>query len=177
MSECWSGGPIFLVGLMGAGKTTLGKLMAAELHLPFYDTDDEIQHRSGADIPWIFDVEGEQGFRDRETHVLEDMVQQGNAVVSTGGGIVVREENRALLKSSGHVVYLCATAEQLYARIGKDKRRPLLQTDDPLARLRALLASREGFYRDVADQVFMSDNSSPKDAAKKLAQSITAFYS
>lgn len=174
MAAVWSDGPIFLVGLMGAGKTTLGKLVAAELKLPFYDTDEEIQHRSGADIPWIFDVEGEAGFRDRETHVLEDMVQQGSAVISTGGGIVIRPENRALLKQSGYVVYLCATAEQLYARIGRDKRRPLLQTDNPLARLQSLLSAREGFYREVADCVFMSDNAAPKEAARKLVKSLIA---
>lgn len=172
MASAWLGGPIFLVGLMGAGKTTLGKLAAAELAIPFYDIDEEIQLRCGADIPWIFDVEGEQGFREREAHVLEDIVKQGRGVISTGGGIVIGEQNRAVLKASGHVVYLCSTAEQLYARIGRDKRRPLLQTEDPLARLKSLLLAREGFYREVADQVFISDNSAPKEAAKKLVAAI-----
>ncbi len=162
-------GPVFLVGLMGAGKTTLGRLIAQELNLPFYDTDEEIEQRAGADIPWIFDVEGESGFRERETHVLEDLAREGAAIVSTGGGIVTRAENRKVLSASGYVIYLYADAAKLYSRIGRDKKRPLLQECDPLARLEQLLKQRDPYYREVADHIVCADDSAPKDVSKRLA--------
>lgn len=160
---------VFLVGLMGAGKTTLGKMLAESLSVPFVDTDEEIVVRCGADIPWIFDVEGEARFRERETAVLRDYVS-ANAIVSTGGGIVIMPENRDLLKLSGRVVYLRVEPERLFARIGKDKRRPLLQTQDPLGTLRSLFEVRDPLYREVATDVLDAGSQSPKEMLNKLLE-------
>lgn len=124
---------------MGAGKSTIGRLLALELRLAFNDTDKVIEDKSGADIPWIFDVEGEAGFRKREAAALAELAESQNLVVATGGGIVLREDNRRCLINSGIVVYLMATVEQLLHRTAKDKNRPLLQVDDPEARIKELL--------------------------------------
>ena len=164
--------PIFLVGLMGAGKTSVGKLLAAELNLPFYDTDAEVEARSGADIAWIFDVEGEAGFRERETQVLADLADIGEAVISTGGGIVTRTANRDILKTSGYVIYLYAEALRLYARVGKDKKRPLLQTADPLAKLQQLLQNRDPLYREVANLVVTSEHASSRAMANNIIRQL-----
>jgi shikimate kinase len=158
---------LFLVGLMGAGKTTLGKMLAESLSVPFVDTDEEIVVRCGADIPWIFDVEGESGFRERETAVLRDYISV-DAIVSTGGGIVTMPENRDLLKQSGRVVYLRVEPERLFARIGKDKRRPLLQTADPLSALKGLFDVRDPLYREVATDILDAGSQSPKEMLNKL---------
>jgi len=164
--------PVFLVGLMGAGKTTLGKLAAEALSVPFVDTDEEIVTRAGADITWIFDVEGEQGFRARETSVLQDYVAESPMIVSTGGGIIQTPVNRELLNSATQVIYLDAEPEKLYARIGKDKRRPLLQTEDPLQRLKELHANRDPLYREVATDVLYAYNYPPKEMARRLIELI-----
>lgn len=165
--------PVFLVGLMGAGKTTLGKIAAEQLGLPFLDTDEEVVKRSGADIPWIFDVEGEAGFREREAAVLEELVHSEPAIISTGGGIVVSELNRQHLNQAQCVVYLDAEPEKLFARIGKDKRRPLLQTSNPLDRLRELHAQRDPLYKEVATAILTSGNNSPKEMGRRLAHLIS----
>jgi shikimate kinase len=154
---------LILVGPMGAGKTTIGRLLAQELHLTFKDIDQIISERAGADIPWIFHVEGEEGFRKREHHVLEDVLSESTAVVATGGGIVVNEANRQLLRSNKHcIVYLCASVEQQYVRTSKDKNRPLLQNDDPKFVLKELMTMREPWYREIADLVIDTDSSKPK---------------
>ena len=156
----------------GAGKTTIGRHLAAELSLAFVDTDQEIENRCGADIAWIFDVEGEEGFRRREHRVLGDICQSASAVVATGGGIIMRPDNRLLLAEQGIVVYLHATVSQQLARTKKDKGRPLLNVDDPEAKLTELMAVREPLYREVATLVFNTDNRNPKVTAKGIAEEI-----
>jgi shikimate kinase len=148
---------IILVGPMGAGKTTIGRLLAAELRMQFVDSDEEIERRCGADIPWIFDMEGEQGFRDRETAVLNDLMLCQGMVVATGGGAIEREWNRQLLMKSGFVVYLYTTLNQQYRRTGKDRKRPLLQGDNPRRVQKRLMKQRDPLYREVADLVVVSD--------------------
>jgi shikimate kinase len=144
---------IYLVGLMGAGKTTVGRQLAQRLGKTFYDTDHEIEHRTGVRVATIFEIEGEPGFRARESQALEALAQMEDVVLATGGGIVLRPENRAQLKAHGFVIYLCAQPRDLWARTRHDKSRPLLQTDDPLKRLEELYAVRDPLYREVADLV------------------------
>lgn len=165
-------GNVFLVGPMGAGKTTIGRLLAAELHLPFVDSDHEIEKRCGADIPWIFDMEGEAGFRDRETALLEELVHLRGMVLSTGGGAVEREQNRSLLVANGYVVYLYTTLNQQFQRTARDRKRPLLQTDDPREVLRRLMARRDPLYREVADLVVATDNRSARHMATEVLEKI-----
>ncbi len=157
---------------MGAGKSTIGKYLAQQLHLTFADTDTEIERRTGADIPWIFDVEGEEGFRDREQQVVEEMTQWDDVVLATGGGVVLREANRSALASRGFVIYLHATVQEQTRRTRHDKRRPLLQTEDPAAVLRELMAVRDPLYREIADHIIDTDGSSPKSVAKRLVQEL-----
>ncbi len=147
---------------MGAGKSTIGRLLAKELRLPFIDSDKEIEERTGADIPWIFDVEGEQGFRDREQAVIEELLLGDNQLLATGGGAVMREANRAALKRGAVVVYLYASVEQQILRTARDRNRPLLQTEDPAAVLRQLMAVRDPLYREVADIVVETDERPPR---------------
>ncbi len=152
---------------MGAGKSTIGKLLASRLGLGFFDTDHEIEARTGADIPWIFDVEGESGFRDREHAVFFDLIKK-QGVVATGGGIVVREENRQQLAMMSKVVFLMAGIEQLMERTYKDKKRPLLQVDDPRATMKKIFADREPLYRSVASLVIETDGMLPKQVVGKI---------
>lgn len=152
---------LYLVGPMAVGKTTIGKMLAKELGLEFIDTDQEIERRAGADIPWIFDVEGEARFRERESRVLEDLTSLQGVLLSTGGGTVTSAENRALLCQRGTVVYLDTTVETQLKRTGKDKKRPLLQTDDPREVLIRLKEVRAPMYEEVADiKVFVGDRGS-----------------
>ena len=144
---------LYLVGPMGVGKTTIGKLVAKRLGRTFIDLDDEIEHRAGAAIPWIFDVEGEEGFRRRETDLLRECAGRAGLVVSTGGGIVISEENRRLLGRSGFVVFLDASVDQLYMRTLKDKKRPLLQVPDRKKAIADIKTARDPLYKEVADLV------------------------
>lgn len=160
---------LILVGPMGAGKSTIGKLLASILNFPFSDSDRVIEEKTGADIPWIFDVEGEAGFRQRETSVLGELLQADAMVVATGGGIVMKDENRSLLKGDGVVVYLTASVDQLVERTYKDKKRPLLQVDDPEAKIRELIALRDPLYREVADIIVQTDRRSPRVVAQEIA--------
>jgi shikimate kinase len=146
-------GNIFLVGLMGAGKTTVGKLLARSSALEFFDSDHEIERRTGVKIPLIFELEGEAGFRRRESQVIRDLVEQKNVVLATGGGAVMLPENREALKLHGTVIYLCASVNELCHRTKGDRNRPLLQTDNPRAKLEALYQQRDPLYREVADLV------------------------
>jgi shikimate kinase len=148
---------IFLVGPMGAGKTTIGKQLAQSLGMEFNDSDLAIQRRTGVDIPTIFEYEGEEGFRQREQQAIDELTQIDNQVLATGGGAVVRADNRQHLSARGIVVYLACSAQQQYERTYRDRNRPLLQTDDPLERLRTLMEEREPLYRETADYVISTE--------------------
>jgi len=164
---------VFLVGPMGAGKSTIGRLLAAELNLRFRDSDRVIEERTGADIPWIFDKEGEDGFRERETAVLSELANETNAVIATGGGTVLREQNRALMKASGYVCYLTASIDQLVERTSRDKKRPLLQVENPRQKIIDLLSLRDPLYQEAADFVVNTDRRSPKAVAQEIASLVS----
>ncbi len=144
-------GNIFLVGLMGAGKTTVGKQLAKRLRKTFIDTDHEIEKRTGVRIPLIFELEGEAGFRSREAAVIEEFSGQHDIVLATGGGAILSQQNRDNLSRNGTVIYLRAKVEDLWQRTRHDKNRPLLQTSDPQAKLKELYAQRDPLYREIAD--------------------------
>lgn len=161
---------VFLVGPMGVGKTTIGKLVAADLKMEFVDTDLEVEKKAGADITWIFDVEGEQGFRYRESKVLEEIASKSHQVVATGGGIVLDSANRQLIKTGGFCVYLSANLDQLVARVAKDKKRPLLQHESPAVVLERILKVRDPLYREVADIIVQTNARPPRQLAKEIAR-------
>jgi shikimate kinase len=163
---------IFLVGLMGAGKTSVGRLLAKHLNKTFYDTDQEIERSTGVKIPLIFEIEGESGFRARESRLLAELVLRHNIVLATGGGAVLSEENRKLLVERGTVVYLRAAVDDLWQRTRHDKNRPLLQTEDSLARLQTLFVQRDPLYRQVADLVVDTGSQSLGSLANKLEQKL-----
>jgi shikimate kinase len=147
---------IFLVGMPGAGKTTVGRQLAKRLQRRFVDADHEIEQRTGVRIPLIFDIEGEQGFRDREARVIAELAAGSDMVVATGGGAVLRPENRAALRSGGTVIYLQASPDLLFERTRLDPNRPLLQVQDPRRKLEELYAQRDPLYREVADIIVNS---------------------
>ncbi len=157
---------------MGAGKSTIGKYLAQRLKLHFADTDTEIEARTGADIPWIFDVEGEEGFRDREQQVVEEMTRLDGVVLATGGGVILRPENRRALGSRGFVVYLYASVEEQVRRTRRDRRRPLLRKGDPRQILRDLMAVRDPLYREIADHIIETDGCSPRTVAQRLVKAL-----
>ncbi|WP_322979847.1 shikimate kinase AroK [Pseudomonas sp. C11] len=159
---------VILVGPMGAGKSTIGRLLAKELRLPFKDSDKEIEQRTGADIPWIFDVEGEQGFREREQAVIAELAQQDGLVLATGGGVVMRPENRRALHAGGRVVYLHTSVEQQIDRTARDRNRPLLRTANPAQVLRDLMALRDPLYREVADVIIETDERPPRMVVQEI---------
>lgn len=159
---------IFLVGLMGAGKTTVGRMLAKQLGKTFIDADHEIEARTGVRIPVIFEIEGEAGFRKREESVIADLAIRTNIVLGTGGGAVLSPRTRELLRAQGTVVYLRGTPEQLYERTRHDRNRPLLQTDDPLSKLRALFLERDPLYREVADLVVDTGRQSVTSFTRQL---------
>ncbi len=144
-------GNIFLVGLMGAGKTSVGRMLAKRMGKDFYDADAEIEHVTGVSIPVIFDIEGETGFRGREEKMIEKLTALQGIVLATGGGAVLSPANRARLCTGGRVIYLRATPEDLWRRTRRSRNRPLLQSANPLARLRELHAQRDPLYQEVAD--------------------------
>ncbi len=161
-------GRIFLVGPMGAGKSTIGRCLADRLGREFCDTDHEIERRTGASVSLIFAVEGEAGFRRWESLVLQDLAERSRVVVATGGGAILAPANRALLKAHGKTVYLHADGATLWERVRRDRHRPLLQTVDPQARVEALLREREPLYREVADLIIDTDRRSPAMAARLI---------
>jgi len=150
-------GNLFLVGLMGAGKSTLGRQLARRLQKRFIDADHELEERLGVTIPTIFEIEGEVGFRDREEAVIDDLTQLSDIVLATGGGAVLRATSRARLKANGTVIYLYADPETLWNRVRNSRHRPMLQAADPRQRLFDLYDQRDPFYREVADHVVTSD--------------------
>ncbi len=163
---------VFLVGLMGAGKTTVGRLLARRLKLRFLDSDHEIEQRCGVKVPVIFEIEGEAGFRSRESQAIAELTALEGIVLATGGGVVISSENRRLLAASGTVVYLCARPEDLYERVRHDRNRPLLATPDPLARLRELYAERDPLYRALADLVVDTGRQGVQALARDLLEKL-----
>ena len=159
---------------MGAGKSTIGRLLSQELKLEFVDSDREIEQRAGADIPWIFDVEGESGFRDREESVIGSLSSKRDVVLSTGGGAVVRLANRSALQANGTVVYLETSVDQQLDRTSRDKNRPLLRTENPRAVLEELMSERHPLYMDSADIVVATDKRHPKTVATEIIKQLKA---
>ena len=162
--------PVFLVGMMGAGKTTIGKSLAKALNREFLDLDHELEARCGVRIPTIFEIEGEVGFRKRECQVLDDCTLRPGLVMATGGGAVLALENRSALRTRGVVVYLRASVEELYRRTSRDRNRPLLATAYPRATLRSLLDLREPLYREVADIVMDTGSTSVAQLVAQLVE-------
>ena len=163
---------IFLIGPMGSGKTTIGKQLANMLGLEFYDCDHELERLTGASVNLIFDVEGEAGFRLRETRLLKNLTTKNGVLISTGGGTICNEENRRMLRSRGFVVYLKTSIENQIKRLGQDKSRPLLQAPDRAQRLLDLARVRNPLYDATADLVFSTRDSSVHASAKALSLEI-----
>lgn len=165
---------VFLIGPMGAGKSTIGRLLAKELRYPFKDSDREIEARTGADIPWIFDVEGEEGFREREEAMIAELVQEHGIILATGGGVVMREANRRALSAHGLVVYLRTSVDQQLQRTSKDRQRPLLLNADPEKVLRDLMARRDPLYSEIADVTIDTDQRGPKVVVNTILSRLQA---
>ncbi|QSX29863.1 MULTISPECIES: shikimate kinase AroK [Shewanella] len=163
---------IFLVGPMGAGKSTIGRHLAQMLHLEFHDSDQEIENRTGADIAWVFDVEGEEGFRRREAQVIADLTEKQGIVLATGGGSVQSKDIRNFLSARGIVVYLETTIDKQVARTQRDKRRPLLQVDDPRSVLENLAEVRNPLYEEIADVIVKTDDQSAKVVATQIVEQL-----
>ena len=163
---------IFIVGPMGSGKSTVGKIISNELFMNFLDTDEEIETRTGASIDWIFDLEGETGFRKRESAMLAEMVEKNSIVLSTGGGIILSEENRELLSSRGTVFYLATPIYVQVERTAKDKDRPLLKDGNPEVILTKLHNNRQKLYESVADHIVDTENKSSQEVASEIVQLI-----
>lgn len=163
---------IFLVGPMGAGKTTVGRSLANALGLAFVDSDGEIEARTGADIPWIFEIEGESGFRDREEQVIDDLSQRTNLVMATGGGAVIREQNRLRLSARGFVVYLRASVREQVRRTGNDRNRPLLAKGNRAEVLAELMAKRDPLYHEIADLVLPTEGKNARKLAQAIAEAV-----
>lgn len=161
---------VFLIGPMGSGKTAVGKQLARQLHLQFYDSDAEIEHRCGVDIPYIFEKEGEAGFRDREREAIDALTQLQDVIVATGGGAVLAPQNREHLANRGFVVYLQTSVEQQLERTRHGRQRPLLYTDDPERKLRELLTFREPLYLSIATVVVPTDGRQVRAVADEIAQ-------
>ncbi len=165
---------VFLVGPMGAGKSTIGRLLAADLRLDFKDTDKEIEDRSGVDIPWIFDMEGEAGFRDREAAMLDELTQLDKTLLATGGGVILKPENRKAMAGRGRVVYLMTSIDEQVRRTARDKKRPLLNTEEPRKVLTDLMSLRHPLYEEIADYVIDTDGRSPKSVAQELTRMLSS---
>ena len=162
---------IFLIGPMGAGKSTIGKYLSEMLHMDLYDSDQEIERRTGADIAWVFDVEGEEGFRKREEQVISDLSEMQGIVLATGGGAIKSSLTRNRLSARGIVVYLETPIEKQLARTQRDKRRPLLQTEEPPREVLTRLAEeREPLYREIADYVVRTDELTAKQVATQIVE-------
>ena len=166
-------GNVFLIGMMGSGKTTVGRCLALQMNKTFIDSDDEIQFRTGVSIPHIFDVEGEVGFRQREACVIHDLVRRDNLVLATGGGAILSEFSRHALRRNGLVVYLKSTVHDLWQRTRHDRNRPLLQTNDPRAKLKELFELRDPLYTQVADLIMPTGKQSVQTLVTLLQQEVS----
>lgn len=168
-------GNLILVGMMGSGKTTMGRILAKHLDKVFIDSDEEIQLRTGVTIPHIFDVEGEPGFRLRETDALAALVCRNDLVLATGGGAVLAAENREMMQQNGIVIYLKASVHDLWLRTRNDRNRPLLQTGNVHAKLAELLHQRDALYQQVADIVMPTGRQSVHGLMLRLANEIETY--
>ena len=166
---------IFLIGPMGSGKTTIGKKLANRVSKKFYDSDDEIKKNTGADIPLIFEIEGDSGFRVREKKVISELVLLDNIVLSTGGGTILDNENRNMLAENGLIIYLKSSAERIYKRTSGDKSRPLLQVSDRLGKIKEILAERESIYKSLADEIIEIDTIGINEIIKKILEIIDTY--
>ncbi|MEN0108934.1 MAG: shikimate kinase AroK [Pseudomonas sp.] len=166
---------LILVGPMGAGKSTIGRLLAKELRLSFKDSEKEIEQRTGANIPWIFDVEGEAGFREREQSVIGELCELDGVVLATGGGAVLRPENRAALRAGGRVVYLHTSVDQQLDRTSRDRNRPLLRTANPGKVLADLMRIRDPLYREIADVIIETDERPPRMVVQEILERLEAL--
>jgi len=164
---------IFLIGPMGAGKSAVGRYLARTLHLSFVDSDDEIESRTGVDIPFIFEKEGEEGFRKREAIVIDDLSKMDGVVLATGGGAVINPDSRSRLGGRGFVVYLYTTVNQQVARTQKGRERPLLDGLDPRETLQELLDTRDPMYREIADIVVDTDGRKVKSVANEIIDQVS----
>jgi shikimate kinase len=169
-------GNIFLIGPMGAGKTTIGRMLARTLGVPFIDSDREIEQRTGVSIPMIFEYEGEAGFRKRESEVIGLLTEKSPLVLATGGGAVLLPDNRELLKERGFVVYLQCSVDRQLERTHNDTHRPLLKTPDPRGRLEELLQVRDPLYRDLADYIVDTGTFSSRNAARQIARAYRRLF-
>ena len=158
---------------MGAGKSAVGRQLARVLNMEFIDSDDEIERRTGVDIAFIFEKEGEQGFRDRESRVIDELSEREGIILATGGGVVIREENRNCLAARGFVVYLQTSVEQQWQRTSKGRHRPLLLREDPKAALQQLMDQREPLYKDLADLVVDTDGRKVGSVAAEIARRVS----
>jgi shikimate kinase len=165
-------GSLFLTGPMGAGKSTIGRQLARQLRLEFHDSDHEIEHRTGVDIPLIFEIEGEAGFRKREKAIIEELTRLPDIVLATGGGAILDPENRKHLSDRGRVIYLHTSVNQQLKRTARDRNRPLLQTEDPRQRLIELMQVREPLYREIADLVINTDGKHVRDVVREILQKL-----
>ena len=164
---------IFLVGPMGAGKSAVGRQLARSLHLTFMDSDDEVESRTGVDIPFIFEKEGEAGFRKREAAAIDDLTRIDGVVLATGGGAIVDPESRSRLGGRGFVVYLYTTVDQQFARTNRGRERPMLENGDRREILESLLDERDPLYREIADLVVDTDGRKVYSVAKEIIQQIS----
>ena len=164
---------IYLVGMPGAGKSTVGKALARKLDLPFFDADQELHNQTGVAISTIFELEGEEGFRVREAQLIEEFCARDGIILATGGGAILKEENRATLSRTGTVIYLHANLDHLWQRTRRDSRRPLLRTDNPRETLKAMLDAREGLYRQSADVTIETGRQSVGKLVHDLTEELT----
>lgn len=163
---------IFLVGPMGSGKTTIGRILAEIIGCKFFDLDSEVEKKCGANIAWIFDVEGEAGFRKRESRILQEIVSGTGIVLATGGGAILDKKNREILKKSGYIVYLNAPIGRLLERTSHDHNRPLLCVKNPREAIEKLVSDREPLYQDVANLVVTTEKKKPRLVAEEIADEV-----
>lgn len=168
---------LYLIGPMGAGKSTIGRCLAELLHREFLDADQEIEARTGATIPLIFEIEGETGFRRREAAMIDELTRRDNIVLATGGGAVLLEQNRRILKERGRAVYLHAPLDTLVERTARDRNRPLLQQGDRRRTLENLMTIREPLYREVADLVIEASQRPPMTVAREIVKKLADMES